>query len=351
MNIENSRDYYGSVLQGSDDLKTDACVTTEAPPQAVRDALKNVHEEVKSRYYGCGLIAPQATLGARVLDLGSGSGQDAYILAQLVGENGSVVGVHTTPEQLEVSRRHLEWHREKFGYAKSNVSFVEGDIEKLDELDLEPGSFDIIVSNCVINLVADKGKVFRDAYRLLKQGGEMYFSDVYCDRRVPAHLLNDPVLHGECLSGALYWGDFDRLAKEAGFADPRVVKDRPMGIGDTRIQDMLDGINFFSATYRLFKLDELEPECEDYGQAVIYKGGIEGQERVFELDKGHMIEKGRVFPICGNSWKMLADTRFAEYFEFVGDFSVHYGVFAGCGGGMPYDVEGKGSEPEAAFCC
>ncbi|WP_164116123.1 methyltransferase domain-containing protein [Sphingorhabdus sp. Alg239-R122] len=351
MNIENSRDYYGSVLQGSDDLKTDACVTTEAPPQAVRDALKNVHEEVKSRYYGCGLIAPQAIEGARVLDLGSGSGQDAYILAQLVGEKGSVVGVDTTPEQLEVADRHLEWHRETFGYAKSNVSFVEGDIEKLDELGLEPGSFDIIVSNCVINLVADKGKVFRDAHRLLGQGGEMYFSDVYCDRRVPAHLLNDPVLHGECLSGALYWGDFDRLAKEAGFADPRVVKDRPMGIGDTRIQEMLDGINFFSATYRLFKLDELETECEDYGQAVIYKGGIEGQERVFELDKGHMIEKGRVFPICGNSWKMLADTRFAEYFEFVGDFAVHYGVFAGCGGGMPYDVEGKGSELEAAFCC
>ncbi len=351
MNIENSRDYYGSVLQGSDDLKTDACVTAEAPPQAVRDALKNVHEEVKSRYYGCGLIAPQAIKGARVLDLGSGSGQDAYILAQLVGENGSVVGVDTTPEQLDVARRHLQWHREKFGYAKSNVRFVEGDIEKLDELGLEPGSFDIIVSNCVINLVADKGKVFRDAHSLLKPGGEMYFSDVYCDRRVPSHLLNDPVLHGECLSGALYWGDFDRLAKQAGFADPRVVKDRPMGIGDTRIQEMLDGINFFSATYRLFKLDGLEPECEDYGQAVIYKGGIEGQERVFELDKGHMIEKGRVFPICGNSWKMLADTRFAEYFDFIGDFSVHYGVFAGCGGGMPYDVEAKDSEPEAAFCC
>lgn len=351
MNIENSRDYYGSVLQGSEDLKTDACVTIEAPPLAVREALRNVHDEVKSRYYGCGLIAPQAIEGARVLDLGSGSGQDAYILAQLVGESGSVVGVDTTPEQLEVANRHLEWHREKFGYAKSNVSFVEGDIEKLDELGLEAGSFDIIVSNCVINLVADKGKVFREAFKLLKPGGEMYFSDVYCDRRVPPHLLDDPVLHGECLSGALYWGDFDRLAKEAGFADPRIVKDRPMGIGDARIQELLDGMLFFSTTYRLFKLDGLEPECEDYGQAVIYKGGIAGQERVFELDKGHHIEKGKVFPICGNSWKMLADTRFAKYFDFIGDFSHHYGVFPGCGGGLPYDMSVDGNEPEAGSCC
>ncbi len=351
MNIENSRDYYGSVLQGSQDLKTDACVTTDAPPQAVRDALKHVHEEVKSRYYGCGLIAPQAIKGARVLDLGSGSGQDAYILAQLVGEHGSVVGVDTTPEQLKVANRHLDWHADAFGYAQSNVSFIEGDIEKLDELGLEFGSFDIIVSNCVINLVADKGKVFRDAYALLKQGGEMYFSDVYSDRRVPQHLLDDPVLHGECLSGALYWGDFDRLAKAAGFTDPRLTKDRPMGIGDRHIQEMLDGIGFFSATYRLFKLDGLELECEDYGQAVIYKGEVEGQQRVFELDKGHMIEQGKVFPICGNSWKMLSDTRFAEYFEFIGNFSTHYGVFAGCGGGMPYDRVSENGEAAPAACC
>ena len=351
MNIENSRDYYGSVLQGSTDLKTDACTTSEAPPAAVREALRNVHEEVTSRYYGCGLIAPQIIEGARVLDLGSGSGQDAYILAQLVGEKGAVVGVDATKAQLEIAKRHLDWHAEKFGYAKSNVSFIEGDIEKLDELDLQPESFDIIISNCVINLVADKGKVFRDAYKLLKPGGEMYFSDVYSDRRVPERLLNDPVLHGECLSGALYWGDFDRLAKQAGFDDPRLAKDRPMGIGDARIKDMLDGINFFSATYRLFKIDGLEPECEDYGQAVIYKGTVEGQERVFELDKGHRIEAGRVFPICGNSWKMLSDTRFAEHFDFIGDFSIHYGVFAGCGGGVPYDMVAADGSPAPTACC
>jgi arsenite methyltransferase len=348
LNLENSQNYYGEVLTGSGDLKTDACTMADAPPPAVRKALSNVHEEVKSRYYGCGLVTPEAIEGCRILDLGSGAGQDVYLLAQLVGQTGSVVGVDATPAQLDVANRTLEWHRKKFGYEKGNVSFIEGDIEKLDALDLEPGSFDIIVSNCVINLVADKGAVFAAAHRLLKPGGELYFSDVYADRRVPAHLLNDPVLHGECLSGALYWGDFLKEAKAAGFVDPRLVKDRPLGIGDAAIAEKLDGIVFFSATYRLFKLDRLEPECEDYGQAVIYRGTVSGHERVFPLDKHHMIEAGRVFLICGNSWKMLAETRLAAHFDFIGDFSRHFGVFQGCGGGLPFSPP---TESEAGLVC
>ncbi len=349
MNLQNSQNYYGQVLGGSGDLLTDACTMADAPSPMIRAALANVHPDVSARYYGCGLVAPQAIEGARILDLGSGSGQDAYVLAQLVGENGYVVGVDATPEQLDVANAHLEWHRDRFGYARSNVEFIEGDIENLDALGLEPGSFDVIVSNCVINLVTDKAAVFRAAHRLLKPGGELYFSDVYADRRVPAHLLDDPVLHGECLSGALYWGDFLRHAGEAGFDDPRLVKDRPLGIGDPEIAAKLDGIAFFSATYRLFKLEGLEPECEDYGQAVIYKGSVAGSERVFLLDKHHAIEAGRVFAVCGNSWKMLADTRFAPHFQFIGDFSRHYGVFPGCGGGLPFDVPADGSV--AAACC
>lgn len=346
MNIENSRDYYGQVLQGSADLKTDACCTLEKPAPRILEALANVHPDVKARYYGCGLVAPEAIEGMRVLDLGSGSGQDAYLLAQLVGAEGSVVGVDTTPEQLAVAREHLDWHAERFGYA--NVEFIEGDIEKLDALDLEPGSFDIIVSNCVINLVADKAKVFRDAHRLLKPGGEMYFSDVYSERRVPQELLSDPVLHGECLSGALYWGDFDRLTREAGFGDPRLATDRPLAISDEAVIEKLDGLRFFSATYRLFKIDALEPRCEDYGQAVRYKGTIPGHERMFALDGHHHIETGRMFAVCGNTWRMLAETRFADHFEFFGDFSTHYGIFPGCGDLMPY---GETSAEEAVSGC
>lgn len=348
MNLENSQHYYGEVLQGSGDLLTDACTMADAPPPHVLRALANVHPEVKARYYGCGLVAPSSIEGARILDLGSGSGQDAYVLAQLVGEQGEVVGVDATPAQLAVANAHADWHRDRFGYAKSNVRFIEGDIEQLDALDLEPGSFDVIVSNCVINLVADKAAVFSAAHRLLKPGGEMFFSDVYSDRRVPAHLLDDPVLHGECLSGALYWGDFLAHAQRAGFADPRLVKDRPLGIGDPGIAAKLDGIRFFSATYRLFKLEGLEPECEDYGQAVVYRGGVLGEERAFVLDKHHVIEAGRAFSICGNSWKMLAETRFAPHFDFIGDFSRHFGVFPGCGGGLPFDMT---QDAQAATCC
>lgn len=351
MNLANARLYYGKTLTGSADLLTDACATAETPPFAIRAALANVHPDVKARYYGCGLIAPEALEGAQVLDLGSGSGQDAYVLAQLVGPEGSVVGVDATPEQLEIADRHREWHRERFGFEQSNVAFLEGDIEALDMLDLGENRFDIIVSNCVINLVADKGRVFAAAHRLLKPGGELYFSDIYADRRVPEDLRADPVLHGECLAGALYWGDFLALAKAAGFADPRLVGDRPVALRHQEVAAKLDGISFFSATWRLFKLDGLEPQCEDYGQAVIYKGTIKGSERLFRLDKHHAIEAGRVFPVCGNSWRMLAETRFAPHFDFVGDFSRHFGLFAGCGSAIPFDETDLQPERANGPCC
>jgi SAM-dependent methyltransferase len=336
MNLENSRNYYGQVLGGSSDLKTDACCTSEAPPPRIRAALANIHDEVRARYYGCGLVAPEAMEGLRVLDLGSGSGQDAFLLAQLVGASGEVVGVDATAEQLAVANAHREWHAARFGFA--NVRFIEGDIERLGELGLAAESFDLIVSNCVINLVADKAAVFAAAHRLLRSGGELYFSDIYADRRIAPGLRDDPVLHGECLSGALYWGDFDRLARAAGFADPRLVSDRPLAINDARIADKVAGHRFFSATYRLFKLDGLEPACEDYGQAVRYRGTIDGQPQRFMLDKHHAIETGRIFPVCGNSWRMLAGTRFAPHFDFFGDFDRHFGIFDGCGTTLPYEA-------------
>ncbi|PIY06942.1 MAG: methyltransferase type 11, partial [Gallionellaceae bacterium CG_4_10_14_3_um_filter_60_1069] len=220
------QDYYGKQLHSTNDLKTSACCDASALPAWLKPLLAKVHPEVLSRYYGCGLVCPQLLEGCRVLDLGSGSGRDVYALAQLVGKTGEVVGVDMTPEQLAVAEQHRAYHAEKFGYA--NVRFFNGYIEKLDALDLEPGSFDVIVSNCVVNLSPDKDAVLRGVYRLLKNGGEFYFSDVYADRRVPDAVKNDPVLYGECLGGALYWNDFIRLAHRHGFADPRLVEDRPL---------------------------------------------------------------------------------------------------------------------------
>jgi arsenite methyltransferase len=351
VNIDIVKDYYGKTLKSSADLKTEACCSPEDMPAYVKLLLANVHEEVLARYYGCGLVAPLALEGARILDLGSGSGRDAYALAQLVGPKGEVVGVDMTPEQIAVARTHVEWHRKKFGFKKSNVRFLDGYIERLSELGLEPGSFDIVISNCVINLSPDKAAVLAGARELLRPGGEMYFSDVYADRRLPDAVRNDPVLYGECLGGALYWNDFLNLARRTGFLDPRLVESRPLAVTDPALQAKLGAARFYSATYRLFKLDGLEPACEDYGQAVVYKGGIPNAGDVFMLDNHHAIERGKVFPVCGNTWKMLKETRFAPAFEFIGDFATHYGIFAGCGTAVPFDSNSRSKSASDGACC
>lgn len=336
MQLEVVKDYYGKLLQSSKDLKTTACCDGGELPSHLQPLLAKVHPEVASKYYGCGIVVPAELGGLRVLDLGSGSGRDTYLLAQLVGASGEVVGVDMTDEQLATANAHLAWHQERFGYARSNVRFLKGYIERLDELGLEPESFDVIVSNCVINLSVDKPAVLRGALRLLKPGGELYFSDVYCDRRLPLSIKADPVLYGECLGGALYWNDFLPMAKAAGFLDPRLVTSRPIEITNEAVRRKLGTASFFSATYRMFKLDGLETACEDYGQAVVYRGSVAEQPDAFELDGHHLMERGKVFPVCGNSWRILADTRFARHFDFIGDFSTHYGIFPGCGTSIPF---------------
>jgi len=347
------QNYYGTALQTSDDLQTNACCTAGAPPKHIQDCIKNLHPETVSKYYGCGLCLPDYNLeGLRVLDLGCGAGRDVYIASQLVGPAGKVVGVDMTENQLAAARKHQEYHAEKFGF--KNVEFLQGYLEQLKELEsLEEGSFDLIVSNCVLNLCTDKQKVLDSCHKLLKEGGEMYFSDVYASRRVPMELQKDEVLWGECLSGALYWNDFENMAVRAGFGDPRLVEDAPITIQNATVQAVVDqsgsaGLEFYSATYRLWKLASLEPACEDFGQAVTYKGTIDRAPSFWKLDKGHVFEAGKIHPVCGNTWNMLQQTTVAEHFEFTGDFSRHYGIFEGCGSNMPYDrvaaSTGKGSD-------
>lgn len=346
--IQEVKDYYGKELTKSEDLKTNACCTMEAPPKYIQEALSNIHDEVQAKYYGCGLAIPSKLEGLRVLDLGSGSGRDCYILSQLVGEKGEVVGVDMTDEQLAVANEYVEYHAAKFGYKKSNVKFLKGNMEKLEELNLKPASFDLIISNCVINLATDKEKVLGDAYALLKPGGEMYFSDVYSDRRISKELQADPVLWGECLSGALYWNDFLRISRKVGFTDPRSVKNNVITIENDEVKEKCGDIQFFSVTYRLFKIDGLEDECEDYGQAVAYKGGIANHATSFDLDDHHHFEKGKIESVCGNSYKMLFDTRYKDHFDFYGTWDTHYGVFEGCGGAMPFNIE---DGQEGGSCC
>jgi SAM-dependent methyltransferase len=321
------KDYYGTQLQSTEDLRTTACCDFTTMPEWMKVVLAKIHPDVLARYYGCGLVAPPLLRGCRVLDLGCGTGRDVYALAQLVGAQGSVVGVDMTPEQLAVAERYRNYHREAFGYAQDNVEFHLGYIENLNELGLADASFDVVVSNCVVNLSPDKDAVLREVHRLLKPGGEFYFSDIYANRRVPDRVRNDPLLYGECLGGALYGNDFHDLARRHGFDDPRLVESRPISITDPKLALRAEGIGFYSATYRLFKLDGLETQCEDYGQAVIYQGTIEEHPHGFMLDDHHFMQTGRVFPVCGNTWHMLHDTRMREHFQFIGDFSRHFGLF------------------------
>src|SRR5437762_3030410 len=156
MHLEIIQEYYGKILRGSDDLKTKACCTPDSMPNHVKILLKNVHDEVLAKYYGCGLVVPELLAGKRLLDLGCGSGRDVYALAQLVGQQGSVVGVDMTTEQLDTARRHVAWHMARFGYSRANVSFLQGFIETLGTLGLKKETFDVVISNCVVNLSIDK---------------------------------------------------------------------------------------------------------------------------------------------------------------------------------------------------
>ena len=333
--VEKVKDYYTNDLNCSSDLKTNACCTIVKYPDNIKRLISNINENVQNTYYGCGLVIPDCLENCNVLDLGCGTGFDVYIVSQLVGEKGSVIGVDMTEKQLRIANQWKDWHRDKFNYSMSNVEFKHGYIEDLDKLLIPSNSQDIVISNCVINLCQDKQKVLREVYRVLKTGGEMYFSDVYSSRRIPEELKDDKVLLGECLSGALYWNDFMALSKEIGFNDVRTVKHSKITINNSEISDKLSGIEFYSVTYRLFKLS-LENDCEDYGQSVIYLGTIENNNEYWDLDNHHRFTKGVEKKVCGNTWDMLHETRFRDHFTFIGDFSDHKGIFPGCGKDNPF---------------
>ena len=253
MTKELVQEYYGKTLQGTEDLKTSACCSTVRPPDRVIEALKHIHPEVSGRFYGCGVVVPEVDMtGWTVVDLGSGSGQDVYVLAQLVGEAGSVIGVDMTPEQLAVARAYVDWHRDRFGFEDANTRFVEGHVDTLGDLDLPAGEVDLVVSNCVINLVADKSAVFEGVARLLKPGGRFLFSDVFVDKPVPDHLASDPEILGECLGGAMTRDSFEAL-REPSFEAARWLESRPLDVDDPSIAAKLEGFTFESRTVELVR--------------------------------------------------------------------------------------------------
>ncbi|MBW7995912.1 MAG: methyltransferase domain-containing protein [Candidatus Glassbacteria bacterium] len=321
------RDYYGTILKAGSDLKTSACCSSdENLSPRIKAALAELNDEVLSRFYGCGSPLPPLLEDCTVLDLGCGAGRDAYLAARLAGPSGRVIGVDMTGQQLDVARRNLDSQMKRFGYAKANVEFHQGFIEDLRAIGIEDGSIDVVISNCVLNLSPDKRAVFSEIFRVLKPGGELFFADIFAGRRVPERFHSDPVLHGECLAGAMYREDFRRLVRDLGCLDHRVVTSRRIELNAPEIEAKIGMIDFHSVTVRAFKLN-LEDICEDYGQVAIYKGTIPDWPHCFDLDDHHRFFTGKPKLVCGNTAAMLQETRFADHFTVTGDRSVHYGAF------------------------
>ncbi len=322
------KEYYGKVLRNKTDLRTSTCRCTDETLSSYIRAIENkIDDEILTRVYGCGSPIPDAIEGCVVLDLGCGAGRDVYVTSHLVGPKGFVIGVDMTQEQLEVAQRHLDAQMKRFGYEKPNVEFRKGFIEDLKGIGIEDNSVDVVISNCVINLSPDKRAVFSEIFRILKPGGELYFSDVFSGRRVPEHLRNDPLLHGECLGGAMYTGDFRRLLRDIGCPDYRVVLSKKIALENQEIEAKAGMIDFFAMTIRAFKLDGLEDACEDYGQSAVYLGTVPGHPHAFSLDNHHRFITGKPALVCGNTASMLKETRFARHFRVTGDRTVHYGPF------------------------
>ncbi len=342
------KEYYGKILQSGNDLKTNACCSSSAPVPEAGSVIDLIHPEILERFYGCGSPIPFELEGRTVLDLGCGTGRDSYIVSKLVGENGRVIGVDMTPEQLEVAERHVDYQMGRFGYSSPNVEFKQGYIEDLAAAGIEDNSVDVVISNCVINLSPDKPAVFSEIFRVLKPGGELFFSDVFAGRRIPESLRNDPVFYGECLGGALYIEDFRRMLEAAGFADHRVFESKPLEIHNPEVAVKAGLIDFYSITVRAFKIENLEDVSEDYGQTAVYLGTLPESPNLFVLDDHHIFETNRPELVCGNTASMLEGTRFARHFKVTGDRSNHFGSFDDEGAFGMSDDDG---EESGGGCC
>lgn len=170
--LEKVKNYYGTILKNTKELKSNACCCAASLPEAYRKIVDEIDSEVRDRFYGCGSPIPPALEDRTVLDLGCGTGRDTYLVSKLVGENGTVIGVDMTEEQLDVAKRHRAAQARRFGLARSNIDFRLGYIEDLSALGITDNSIDVVISNCVLNLSPEKQRVFTEIFRVLKPGGE-----------------------------------------------------------------------------------------------------------------------------------------------------------------------------------
>jgi len=301
--------------------------------------LEAIPDAVLERDYGCGDPSRYLREGEVVLDLGSGTGKICFIASQVVGREGRVIGVDMTPEMLDVARRSAPVVAERIGYA--NVEFRRGRIQDLaldlDRLEVElaadpvadvdgffaaqaladdlrrthplvaRNSVDVVVSNCVLNLVPgpDKQQLFREIFRVLREHGRAVISDIVSDEEVPAHMRNDSELWSGCISGALTEEAFLTAFEDAGFHGARVLE---------RQQEpwrTVEGIEFRSMTVEAFKAGE--GPCLERNQAVIYRGPF---KEVLD-DDGHRLLRGRREAVCDKTFRTYSCEPYAEHFTFI----------------------------------
>jgi len=295
--------------------------------------LEAIPAEIIERDYGCGDPSKHLRPGEVVLDLGSGGGKICFIAAQVVGPDGRVIGVDVNAEMLALSESYRAQVAERIGY--SNVTFVKGriqdlalDLAALDaslaehpptctaELDLlqtriaeqrrsapliPDASVDVVVSNCVLNLVAsaDKSLLFDQIYRVLRRGGRAVISDIVCDEDVPAELQADPELWSGCISGAFREDALLEAFERAGFHGIRLLG------RDEKPWRVVDGIEFRSVTVEAFKGKE-GPGLER-NQAVIYRGPW----RSVTDDDGHTLYRGRRMAVSDKTFGIYAREPYA----------------------------------------
>ena len=301
--------------------------------------LEAIPQEVLERDYGCGDPSRYLSSGETVLDLGSGTGKICFIASQVVGPRGRVIGVDMTPEMLQVARRNAPLVAERVGYG--NVEFRRGRIQDLRlDLDLldqelrdhpvhdvegllavqslsqtlrrerplvESESVDVVVSNCVLNLVdhAHKEQLFQEIYRVLRTGGRAVISDIVSDELVPEAMQNDPELWSGCISGALTEEGFFGAFERSGFHGVRIL-DRAIEPWRT-----VEGIEFRSVTIEAFK--GKEGPCYERYQAVIYKGPF---KEVVD-DDDHRMLRGQRYAVCDKTYNLYRQEPYKDLFEFV----------------------------------
>ncbi len=316
--------YYEKILRDCDIVGC-GCQSEHLHPD-LEVVLDMIDPEIRTASYGNASPLPPNLDGCVVLDIGCGSGQSAFAASRLVGSKGRVIGIDMRDNLLAVANKHRDGQMKKFRYKKPNVEFFKGCPEDLSTLGIKNNSVDVVIANEFINLAPDKKALFAEIFRVLKPGGELCFSMILADRRLPATLAEDQALALAGIAGAMYCEDFRRLLQDLGCKDYRNYTKKQLTISDPEAAGQVGHTSFTYRIIRTFKLN-LEDICEDYGQVAVYKGTMPGFPHAFPLDDHHLFITNKPMLVCGNSGAMVEETRFGKHFTVSGDKTIHYGAF------------------------